>query len=244
MGPFPKRSLLVMIATLFRNRALVMGVLAGVSFSAAASAVTLTVIGTYPVGLTDFSGTLSVAKFDPDLGNLVSVQYSLTGTAQGGAGLENMGPTARTANASVGATLIVKRPDLTTLASIPLLSTFSVTLSAYDGLPDFSGTSGAYVPFSSSGTVSGLLTSPGDLALFTSGSPVDLLLDLPVGATGVSSIQGGGNFLAAVDTKAGAVIEVTYTYNQLTVPEAGTYLAALGLTGLAGAVVRRRRAAR
>lgn len=173
---------------------------------------------------------MSFQKFNPSLGTLTGIQFSLTGDVNGSAQVESLDGSPSTVTSTLAASITLTRPDLSTLVvALPTLSSID-NLSAFDGIIDFGGTSGASHSGSSFLTAfSGILSGAGDLALFT--GPGSIVL--PISATGASTASGAGNLLTLFSTQAGANASVTYTYNSSVVPEPST----TGLIGLGFAAI-------
>lgn len=185
-----------------------------------------------PLSTTNWASSVSVPKFNPALGTLLSIDFTLTGYVQGSAKFESLDAQAATITMNLSASVKLHRPDLSVLAvSLPLVSTTD-NATAYDGTFDFGGTSGhSYFGLSGSDTVT---TSspppPSDLVLFTGLGNITL----PVDATGASNGSGAGNLILQFATDASADVTVKYTYK---VPEPGS----LGLLSLAFLRMLRRR---
>ena len=195
-------------------------------------------LGTFLVP--DWSAFISIEKFNPALGHLNSVVFSMTGLVQGSAQGEN---TSTSSGADVKLTL-ASGLTLTRPGGGPALvvaTPLSITLfsaSVFDGVVDFAGTSGA--------TMSGLLgtkfnsanyASAADLALFTGPG----MIDLPLSAVGKSLATGGGSIISLFDTEARGEVTVTYKYSSAAVPEPRVYGAVGALLCAGFAALRRRR---
>ncbi len=169
-----------------------------------------------PFQATNFSNSVSIPKFDPNLGTLQSIQISLTGNIQGSARAESLdaGPTVVTTSFSANITLT--RPDLTVLVVTLPIANFMDSFTAFDGTIDFMGTSGAtHDNITTSDTQ--MITSPppaSDLALFTGAGSIVL----PVTATGQSIATGAGNLITQFLTDASANVQVCYTFLPNTPP--------------------------
>jgi hypothetical protein len=203
------------------------------SVSAAVQAATVSFSDSIPVQPTNFSSSVSVSKFDPSLGTLLSIQFDLAGAVEGSARFESLDAAPATVTMNLSAQIALQRPDNSTLVVVlPLVQTVD-NVTAFDGTIDFGGTSGrTYSGLSNSASNS--FTSPppiSDLALFTGLGNITL----PVVATGMSSGSGAGNLILQFNTSAGADVMVTYTYEPIPEP------ASLALLGFGMLTVLRRR---
>lgn len=170
-----------------------------------------------PLQSTNWSNSVSIPKFDPNLGTLQSIQFSLTGRIQGSARAESLDAAPTVVTTSFSANITLTRPDLTPLVVTLPIANFMDSFTAFDGTVDFLGTSGA--------THAGIMamdtqmqTSPppaSDLALFTGVGNIVL----PVTAQGSSIATGAGNLITQFLTDAAADVQVCYTYLPNTPPD-------------------------
>ncbi len=169
-----------------------------------------------PLQSTNWTNTVSIPKFNANLGTLLSIQFSLTGNVQGTAQAESQdaGPTQVTT--SFSASIQLTRPDLSLLVVTLPIANFVDNFTAYDGILDFAGASGETHP-NINATDTQMVTSPpplSDLALFTGVGNIIL----PVAATGASVATGSGNLVTVFQTMASANVQVCYTYQPNTPP--------------------------
>lgn len=211
--------------------AFVVAALAG----AAVANETISYDATFTMARTNWSANLVIPKFDPALGNLVRVSWTLNGDVTGSASFESLDASDATITTSLAATITMFRPDNSVLDVVIPVVNNSDAATAFDGTIDFAGTSGkAYENLSGTDTASDNTTDSGDLALFTAMS-LGETISLPVTAVGSSSGSGAGNLLLLFNTFAGADIKVMYEYELIPAP------GALALLGLGGLVAGRRR---
>lgn len=187
---------------------------AGVALlAAAATAQTSEICYTDSINLTptDWTNSVSVPKFDPILGDLVSIRFTLSGHIEGTAAVENFSPSSGTvANLQFSSTLTLTRPDNSVLVITIPVANFTDPLTTFDGTIDFAGASGE----THNGIVaddSDTVVSPppaSDLVLFTGPGSISL----PVTAAGTSIATGGGNLISSFTQSASATVEVCYTY--------------------------------
>jgi hypothetical protein len=182
---------------------------------------------------TTWDDTVTIPMFDPALGELVGIDFSLTGQLDGSAAFESLDNSPAEVMIDFSGEITLYRPDLTEIVTaIPLLSN-SMNVTAYDGLSDFGGTSGATfnnLQAEQTESISSGAESA-DLPLFTGPGTIDL----PVGAAGTSMGSGGGNLILQFLQEGAAAVEVTYHY----VPEPATM--GLVLVSSLVTVFRRRR---
>lgn len=210
--------------------------------STQAHALTLTFSDSIALQTTNWSNSVSISKFNPLLGTLNSITFSLAGSIHSNYSLESLDAAPSIVTATSAGTITLKRPDNSTLVAVLPSATQIRNFSAFDGAIDFGGTSGAnFGPVVASASNS--FTSPppiSDLALFTG---VGNIL-LPVFATANSTATGSGNLLTLIRTQAGADVSVTYDYtprnNNVPEPGAVAFLATGAISGL-GVLARRRR---
>ena len=214
---------------------------AGVALAATATAANATTV-TYtsnvvPLTSTNFSGVaLNLQQFNPTWGVLTGISVHLHGDILGSASAENLGGPA-TVTLNLSATLTLTRPDNSTIVvTTPVINQIA-SLSAYDGMLDFGGTSGVSFPNQTASADNTASLGAGDFALFTGMGTVGGLLT----GSGASNATGSGNLVTLFRTQAGGYADVTYTFSPTTTPEP----AAIALLGLGMGVLgfARRRAA-
>jgi hypothetical protein len=212
---------------------IVFALVAASGIAATASAATITHTGSIGTTTTNWNTPVFLPLFDPALGTLTNVAWTLNGNVAGTARFESLDAGATTVSLDLAATLTLFAPDSSVLeVTIPTVNT-SVSASAFDGLVDFGGTSGGtFTNLSGTATSSNNSSVPSFLALFTGVG----LTSISVTGSGSSSGTGGGNLITQFATSAGSSFEIIYTYDPIPTPSA---LALLGLGGLAAA--RRRR---
>ncbi|HVP39735.1 MAG TPA: choice-of-anchor E domain-containing protein [Candidatus Saccharimonadales bacterium] len=186
----------------------------GVASSLPARAATLTYTSTVPMQTTNWSTSLTVPKFNPALGMLMSVSVTVRDSAQHTTQFENLSPSS---TSHLWDSTYVQ-VDVLSPASAPLASALDIfyktgVFGIYDGVLDYAGTSGGTYPQSAVATGGAVLSAPGDLAAFTGTGSVSL----PCSATAWFVVSySGGNARYVLTTTAAATVTVTYTYNVTT----------------------------
>lgn len=162
-----------------------------------------------PMQITNWNINCPINQFDPALGDLQSISVSMHSDINSTAYIESTDPTPISVSAQVSASVTLQRPDNSTLVNTLPLYSANYPLSAFDGIINYSGTSGVTAPnliASQSDTL--ITTTASDLALFTGTSTVNL----PVVASGIASFNGSANLATLVDTLAASQITVSYSY--------------------------------
>lgn len=206
----------------------------GTLFAGSAQAVTVTETAVLPLSDVEIGGTLSVAQFDPNLGTLTSVTFSITGAIASILGVTSNSAGTVTGNAftSVDFNLTSAVLGLTTNPAFSVLaSTGAVTLGPGES---------ALFPVTASSTISDTLAPS---AAFIGNGTIDLdfLTSTSFGGSGF-----GGDITISQATDAGLMFEITYEFDDSVVvplPASAPLLAgAAGLLGLLS--LRRARAGR
>ncbi len=194
---------------------------------------TLCYTDSIPLQSTNWNSSITVPQFNPTLGNLQSIQFTLSGRIEGSANIESLDAGPTTVNTSFSASITLTRPDNSVIVVTIPIANFSDSVTGFDGLIDFLGTSGESHP-GIIATDSDVAVSPppvSDLALFTGFGNVTL----PVVALGNSIATGSGNVVTQFMTMAQASCEVCYTYTTNTLPVfteptcGSTYMASAGV---------------
>lgn len=188
----------------------------------------------------DWTLPITVPKFNPALGTLNTIVFSMTGFVGGTAKVENTSPSSGAdTKLTLASGLTLTRPGggpALVVATPIVINTFSAA--PFDGVVDFAGPSGV--------TILGLLgskfnrfnyDSAADKALFTGAGTIDL----PLSAVGASRATGGGSTISLFDTEARGEVTVTYRYSSAAVPEPRVYGAVGALLCAGFALLRQRR---
>ncbi len=162
---------------------------------------------------TNWTSQLTVPKFDPAMGVLLSVDFELRGDILGSAAIESLDAQASTVTSNYQAAITLTRPDTSVIVVAVPVQQFIDSLTAFDGTVDFAGTSGiTHANISTNAVELASSSSAADLALFTGPSGAPGTISLPVDAIGTSSASGSGNLITQFLTDAGASLVVCYNY--------------------------------
>lgn len=190
---------------------------------------------TVATAATNWNSTVTLPKFDPSLGTLNSIALTLTANLHGTAKEESFDALPTVVSLRFEGAVSVQRPNATDLVVTRPVVDFLDSLSAFDGVGDYSGTSG----ITHSGIDAVQTTSvhfqagAPEIALFsgTAGNPGTIVL--PVLAQGTSIANGGGNLHTQFQQTASASVTVCYTYTPFVPPYfhvcAPTQLASVGV---------------
>jgi hypothetical protein len=181
---------------------------------------------TVPLTTTDWFDSVTVSRFDPALGTLQQVNISLQAHNEGSAAFENQDAAAATITMTFSTHIEVQRPDTSLLLFAEPTVNTSDTVTAFDGVLDFAGTSGkTYANLSQNVTQGVSFTCPvPECTLFTGAPGNPGTITLPVQARGQSTGTGAGNLTLSFTSRASATVTVTYVFfedcNQNGIPDA------------------------
>lgn len=183
--------------------------------SSLAAIKTVTYSSQLPENLVNWNGNHNLPKFDPAMGNLISIDFTATLNASLDGKAENTNP-----NSGVQDCYMQDLTDMyvTMLDSslLPLNVTLrypsdgtNVSVTAFDGTLDFLGTS-AFSGNDSGSTQDSIFYSlPAQMTPYIGTGTFNLLTV----TTASSTVIGGGNFASFISTKAWSNATITYTYN-------------------------------
>lgn len=169
---------------------------------------------------TDWSTTVSIPRFDPAEGTLMSVSVEVRDSLVHKVEFENRSPSSTSRfRDSVYVTVDVRRPASSSLVSAVAKIYATELVGTYDGAVDYAGTSGITVDgLTDLATGSAVTSAPADLALFSGTGTIEL--PCQAAAWFVFSYN-GGNASYRLTTQARADVVVTYTYAPAVVPARG-----------------------
>ncbi|MEM7515811.1 MAG: choice-of-anchor E domain-containing protein [Planctomycetota bacterium] len=176
---------------------------------------TLVVQASAPSQALPWGGTIDVPRFDPSLGNLLAIEFELTGNFDGAAQIENLGPSTVFVDTNLSASMFLQRPGGGGLI-VQVNRNFSQndTLPPFDGTVDFVGPSGRTYAGGSQRNTQIVVSPPppGDLALFTGISGAPGLIQLPISSTGSATVTGSANISVQSNQSSSADLMVTYVF--------------------------------
>jgi len=204
-----------------------------------AQVTSVTYTGEIPLQKTNWSDSVSIPLFDPSLGELEQVCFTLKGTIVSDFHLESLDAAPATLTATASGNIILTRPDASQIVGV--LPTLNVVedVDAFDGVFNFGGTSG-FTLEDAMATATDTFISPlpvSDLALFTG---VGMIV-LPVSVKATSGTTGAGNLASLIRTKADAKVTVEYKYRTSEVVPEMSSVVLLVVGGLPVAYFLRRR---
>ena len=159
---------------------------------------------------TNWSLTNSVPQFDPALGTLTNVTIAISVNASTHLRVENRDTVAWPTYAAAEVTATGSAAGYSATAT--LTNSHAMTLSAYDGVLDYGGTSGFNETVVGSDSGSAV---PSDFTPFIGTTTVPLVAS----ATAVGVYEGSGDYRFIVNTRASALVTVTYEFSPPACPE-------------------------
>jgi hypothetical protein len=155
----------------------------------------------------------SLPKFDLADQCLESVCLRLDGGVAGEIAFENYENFPKRVNVAFTGTITLQRPDLTPLITVQPATSTSDSVTAFDSVLDYGGTSGlTHQGVGATASDSLCVKDSNDLALFSGAGTISL----PGFATDLSSQVGANSW--SIGLKAYATITVTYVYADCSVP--------------------------
>jgi protocatechuate 3,4-dioxygenase beta subunit len=190
---------------------------------------TLTRTASVPDSPTDWTQTVSIAQFNPSLGQLTSIDVINADTFTSHIRVESLDSAPSTITATVSGALTLSGPAVASLLTNSSASqTFQAT--AFDGTIDFGGTSGHdFGSQTAPGSNQITLTNATDLAQFLGTGSVSFTEV----TRATSSASGAGNLLTQINSSASAHLSVVYHYIPSNAIRPGNYTI-LQVTGPAG----------
>jgi hypothetical protein len=197
--------------TFIKNRVLDLVSASLLLVASEAKAEMITSSAVFPGATTEWSHNFVLPLFDPSLGSLQSVYMMASESVDINGMVQNNATGPESFTIRVGSMLTVNLPG-----TLGVLQPSPLAMAQLYNLP--SGGSSPYGPVNASDSVNYSYTSPADMNWFVGVGT----FTLPAFTQTQELIAGGGgNARAVVSTRAGATVEVQYTYQP--VPEATTF---------------------
>ena len=165
---------------------------------------------TLSIQFTPWSNTMAFNKYDESayIGTLASVElFQTISTARSIARIENTSASPGTAVTNIDVSMGVEYPAATVIASDTTTVSFTNSLAAYDGLPDYGGTSGV----SNARRVATKTTTHSIPITPTSDFVGAGTVLLTITGSASASVTGIATFIAAVTPELGASVVLRYT---------------------------------
>lgn len=173
-------------------------------------AATITHTATVFPQLTNWNLTNSVPQFDPALGTLTNVSVTVAANANSAFYFESLDTIGWSVTASSIVTTSASASTLT--ASTTFTNSHTQSVTAADGVLDYGGTSGFTVQ--KSGSAYGVNSTTSVAPFIGTGT-----VPLSASASAVGDYQGPGDYFFFVQTRASALVTVTYEFSPPSCPE-------------------------
>ncbi|MEJ6484447.1 PEP-CTERM sorting domain-containing protein [Nostoc punctiforme UO1] len=218
-----------MTTKLFNTLAAATTLVGIIATSGVANAASLSYTSSLNYDFTDIiDAPLSIQKFDSSLGTLKGVTIGFTGDLLGNAGFENKNSRQSQVIVNLASELSLEVNNQSLFALDPQNS-YAYQVVKYDGITDFSGTSGKTVSnLTATQSATQSYTNTQFLQSFIGNGNIDFLFS----AIAKSTVTGSGNIASYVETLAKANVKVTYDYDAKSVPEPSTTLGVGLIAGL------------
>ncbi|MFI5381693.1 MAG: choice-of-anchor E domain-containing protein [Tepidisphaerales bacterium] len=208
----------------------------GMALPAASYGSTISFTDSDPLATTNWSKSVSIPLFDPAWGTLNSISFQIQAHVESDVSFESKDKKPATIVTAVQAALTLTRPDMTVITqTTPTIATTD-SVTAFDGILDFGGTSGrSYVGLTADTSFTSNSSAPADLALFSGTGNITL----PVSAELSSKATGAGNLVAGFASAASAAVTVTYDFTPGVPAPAAAWGGGIMLAGVVLARFRR-----
>jgi hypothetical protein len=183
-----------------------------------ASAETVSFCDSIPMQITDWNSSVTLPKFDPEMGTLTGVDIKGVLNLSQATLVENMNNKPANFSLTISGGLLLELPGSENL-TVNVNHSTKGNLSGFDGNMDYSGPSGA----------NSTVEIPIDPALKSYFAIDEFLasssgenITLPAGVHIISIMKAPGSSSAGVRMNAGAEVCISYTYNSITTKEGGS----------------------
>lgn len=176
---------------------------------------TQTVAAAFAPFKTGGSESQSVAQFDPSKGTLTGIQILVNGKLTSDVQVENLDGAPSNVTAQVNGNLTLQGPGFTPLSVTPSINE-SATLSPFDGILDYGGTSGKDFGAQSAQASRSinLSAASNDLSAWIGKGNVSLT-EL---AQSTSTVSGSGNEQVHINSQGSGSVQVVYSYTPAATP--------------------------
>lgn len=169
---------------------------------------TLTKVVTFQNTATNFTLSGLLDRFDPELGQLQSIEFTHAGTITSEIKVENISTMSGSSiSGTVSGFLTLSAPGINNQLNLTE-NVGSINLPNYDGTIDFGGASGASFGAKTAGNTAKLTLTGADLNAYLGTGQVTIQET----GTATSNASGGGNFVAQITSSGAATITVVYKY--------------------------------
>jgi hypothetical protein len=210
------------------NKRFIASAVGGMMLASTASAASVTFSSSFPLTDVEINGVLSVSRFDPSLGTLTGVSWTITGGIASILGVTNASRGQITGAAFTSVDFDVAAPELS-LAASPDFNVFATTGPVTLGVGE-----SALFPVTAQTTITGT-EAPGAQFLLPGTIDLSFRTTTSFGGSGF-----GGDIIISQATDAGLSFEITYDYDvpgvtPIPLPAGFVLLAgALGVTSVFG----------
>lgn len=168
----------------------------------------LTKVVTFQNTQTDFTLTGLLDRFDPDLGELQSIEITHAGTITSEIKVENYSPTSGSSiSGTVSGHLTLTAPGVNNKLTLTE-NAGAINLPKFDNVIDFAGTSGASFGAKTAQNSAKITLTGNDMAPYIGAGQINV----QESGTATSSASGGGNLVAQITSSGAATITVVYKY--------------------------------
>ena len=172
--------------------------------------VTAAVGNTHRPSSLPWSDAVQVASFDPAVGQLIGVRLSIDAFVRADLAAENQAEVPDLVHVQTLANVRVALPNGEVVTELSFDASATWSLAAFDGKTDFAGPSGRTIRPAGRRHAEVLIDDPAVLLYFQGPASGGGTVELPVSASGVTSIVGGSKLAQLANQTAGVRVLVEY----------------------------------